>query len=183
MSIALTPLVNGERLNQKTFHARYEAMPPETRAELIGGIVYMSSPHTRSHGRTHGNITHWLGTYEDATPGVEGFDSATVILGDESEPQPDVCLLINVPGQDQTWDEDEYIVGAPELVAEVALSSEAIDLHRKRNDYERAGVREYLVVTSRQARVVWFVSRQGRFEEMAAGPDGILRSEVFPGLW
>jgi hypothetical protein len=38
------PLENGDHLDQKTFHAQCEAMPPETRAELIGGIVYMGSP-------------------------------------------------------------------------------------------------------------------------------------------
>jgi hypothetical protein len=32
-------LVEGQRLDQPTFHALYEAMPPGTRAELIGGVV------------------------------------------------------------------------------------------------------------------------------------------------
>jgi Uma2 family endonuclease len=181
---ALPPLQHGERLDQKTFHARYEAMPPETRAELIGGVVYiMSSPLKRPHGRTHGTLMHWLVEYEYATPGVESFDNATNILGEASEPQPDACMLINVPGVGQTHEEEEYIVGAPELVAEVAASREAIDFREKRDDYERAGVKEYLVVALRQARVVWFVLRGGRFEELAPGPDGLLRSEVFPGLW
>ena len=31
----LPPLENGERLDQKTFHARYEAMPEGIRAELF----------------------------------------------------------------------------------------------------------------------------------------------------
>ena len=34
-----------------TFHERYDAMPPWTRAELIGGVVYMPSPLMRDHGR------------------------------------------------------------------------------------------------------------------------------------
>jgi hypothetical protein len=33
---ATAPLAVGERLNQPTFHARYEAMPLRTRADLIG---------------------------------------------------------------------------------------------------------------------------------------------------
>ena len=37
-------LVEGQRLDQPTFHALYEAMPPGTRAELIDGVVYMPSP-------------------------------------------------------------------------------------------------------------------------------------------
>ena len=32
-------LVEGHRLDQATFHALYEAMPPGTRAELIDGVV------------------------------------------------------------------------------------------------------------------------------------------------
>ena len=59
----------------------------------------------------------------------------------------------------------------------------AIDLHLKRNDYERAGVREYVVVVLRQQRVLWLVRRDGHFQELQPGADGIFRSEVFPGLW
>ena len=180
---ALLPLENGDHLDQKTFHARYEAMPEDFRAELIGGIVYVSSPLKRPHSRSHGLLIHWLFEYEDATPGVETHLDATSILGEEAEPQPDACLLITAPGKGQTREEDEYLVGAPELAAEVASSTAHIDLHAKRTDYERAGVKEYLVFVLRPIRVVWFVLRQGRFEELAAGSDGILRSEVFPGLW
>jgi hypothetical protein len=37
----LPPLVHGQHLDQPTFHERYEAMSPDTRAELVGGVVYM----------------------------------------------------------------------------------------------------------------------------------------------
>jgi len=179
----LPPLENGDHLDQKTFHARYEAMPEGTRAELIGGIVYMSSPLKRPHGRMHKRASHWLTEYEDATPGTEGFDNATNILGEENEPQPDLCLLIAPDKGGQTREENEYIFGGAELILEIASSTESIDLHRKRRDYEEAGVREYVVVVIRQARVFWFVSRNGRFEDLPLGTDGIFRSEVFPGLW
>ena len=180
---ALLPLENGDHLDQKTFHARYEAMPEHFRAELIGGIVYVPSPLKRPHSRGHVMLIRWLGDYEDATPGVEVHDNATTILSDENEPQPDANLIITTPGLGQTHEEDEYIVGPPELAAEVASSTASIDLHRKRAEYEKEGIKEYLVVVLRPPRVVWYVSRQGRFEELAPGPNGILRSEVFPGLW
>jgi Uma2 family endonuclease len=181
--VALPPLENGDHLDQKTFHARYESMPEDTRAELIGGIVYMSSPLKRPHAKMHMRTSHWLQEYEDATPGTEAFDNATNILGEESEPQPDLCLLIAPNELGQTRDEDEYIFGAPELIVEIASSTESIDLHRKRRDYQEAGVREYVVVAVRQARVFWFLLRNSQFEELAPGDDGIYRSEVFPGLW
>ncbi len=175
-------LETGDHLDQKTFHERYEAMPEDFRAELIGGIVFVPSPLKRPHGRADVLLSRWLDTYAEATPGTEVFDNATTILDAEAEPQPDLCLLISPP-HGQTREENDYIVGPPEFIAEVASSSESIDLHRKRDDYERTGVREYLVVLLRQQRVVWFVRRNGHFEEIAAGNDGVSRSEVFPGLW
>lgn len=179
----LPPLREGERLDQPEFHARYEAMPPGTRAELIGGIVYMPSPLKRPHGHTQRCFSWWLGQYEAATPGTEGYDDTTTILGDESEPQPDSSLLILSPKHGQTRDVDDYIVGAPEFIGEVAASSRSIDLGAKKEDYEKAGVKEYVVVDIENQRMFWFVRRRGKFEELAPSADGIYRSEVFPGLW
>lgn len=125
----------------------------------------------------------WLDRYESATPGVEAHDNATDILGEASEPQPDACLLISPACGGQTHFEGDYIAGPPELVVEVASSSASYDLHSKKQDYLKAGVREYLVVLARERRLVWFANREGHFEEIPPGDDGLLRSEVFPGLW
>jgi hypothetical protein len=44
-----------------------------------------------------------------------------------------------------TVTDDDYIKGAPELVAEVASSSVSFDLSTKFNVYRRCGVKEYIV--------------------------------------
>jgi Uma2 family endonuclease len=177
-------LENGDHLDQKTFHARYKAMPEDVRAELIGGTVFMPSPQKLQHGRMQVTVIRWLSAYADETPGTEVLDNTTTILGPDSEPQPDVDLRIHTESGGQTRETaDGYLEGASELITEVASSTESLDLHGKKSDYERAGVKEYVVIALRKARVFWFVSRGGRFEELAPGPDGILRSEVFPGLW
>src|SRR5262249_7489130 len=90
---AVPPLVNGDHLDQPTFHDRYEAMPEGTRAELIGGVVFMHSPAKAAHGRTTGRVIAWLLAYEEATPGTAAFDNASNLMGPENEPQPDSCLL------------------------------------------------------------------------------------------
>jgi hypothetical protein len=178
------PLVHGQRLDQKAFHERYEAMPPHVRAELIGGIVYMSSPQKKPHGRSQTVLDHWLGEYEANTPGVEAMTGSTTILGAESEPQPDGIMIILPNFGGRTWeDEQEYLHGPAELLAEISDATEAFDLKAKKIDYESAGVLEYLVVALRLKNVFWFVRSRGKFKEMKAGPDGILRSKVFPGLW
>src|SRR3954467_3007180 len=89
---ALPWLVAGQRLDQPTFHERYAAMPPETRAELIGGVVHMPSPLPGDHGERSRYISGWLLLYQRLTPGVGGGDNTTTILGGLAELQPDCCL-------------------------------------------------------------------------------------------
>ncbi len=178
------PLENGDQLDQKTFHERYEAMPPDVRAELIGGIVFMSSPQKLQHSQSEPRFQRWLDEYAEATPGTEVVSHATTILGPDSELQPDACLLILPENGGQTWeDKENYLHGAPELIGEISWASESVDLNRKKADYEKAGVREYVVVALRQGKVYWFVRRRGKFRELALDKDGIFRSPVFPGLW
>src|SRR3954470_15933773 len=82
----LPPLEAGDRLDQPTFHARYEAMPSAFRAELIEGIVHVPSPLKAKHGGPHGKAMVWAGFYESRTPGTLAFDNTTHILGEDSEP-------------------------------------------------------------------------------------------------
>src|SRR5713226_3859890 len=178
----LPPLHNGDRLTQKEFHRRYEAYPEDVKFELIGGIVYMASPLRRLHGVYHLNLGALLARYVESTPGVEAVDNATTILGEESEPQPDLALRIlpEYGGQSFT-DKKDYINRAPELIAEVAHSSYGIDLHEKKDDYEKAGVWEYLVLCLEEQELYWFHFKSKR--KIAPDAKGVYRSRVFPGLW
>ncbi|MCA1597363.1 MAG: Uma2 family endonuclease, partial [Chloroflexi bacterium] len=92
------PLENGDRLDQAAFHARYEAMPEDTSAELIEGVVYMASPVGQLHAALHAKVMVWLGAFEAAVPEVRLLDNPTIILGPESEPQPDAVLRL-LPSQ------------------------------------------------------------------------------------
>ncbi len=182
---AIPPLESGDRLTRDEFLRRYEAMPELKKAELIEGVVYVSSPvRYEYHARQHLDLGTWIGNYRAGTPGVGASDNGTVLLDPESAPQPDVALFINPDhGGGVRFDEDGYIVGAPDLVAEVAASTASYDLHDKLGAYRRNGVREYLVCRVFDRRVDWFVLREGTYEPLAPAPDGSLRSTVFPGLW
>ena len=176
-------LVNGDHLDQKTFHERYEAMP-EVRAELIGGVVYVSSPQKPRHGYHHRKLARLTDEYVEETPGIDGYVNTTSILGPDAEPQPDGCLLILPEYGGQTWLDDKgYMAGAPEWVGEISDSTESIDLNRKKLDYEKAGVREYMVAAVRTNQLFWFIRRRGKFKPLPEGADGIIRSEVLPGFW
>jgi hypothetical protein len=179
---SLPPLENGDRLDQPTFHARYLAMPEEIRAELIGGVVYMSSPVKALHGRPHGLAVGWATVYAASIAGLDLLDNSTSILGHDSEPQPDLCLFTT--GGQASITSDQYLAGAPDFACEVGNSTESIDLNAKKLDYEKYGVREYLVVAVRANRVFWFIrGTDGKFAELPPDVDGILRSRIYPGLW
>jgi len=183
--IKIPPLESGDRLTRQEFERRYYAMPDTKKAELIEGVVYVASPlRFNSHGKPHGNLIIWLGTYKVSTPGVELGDNSTVRLDLDNEPQPDVVLLIDekLGGQARISD-DDYIEGAPELIAEVAASSAANDLYDKKRVYRRNGVKEYIVWQVFENQLDWFVLENGEYQLLAPDIDGIIKSHVFPGLW
>jgi Uma2 family endonuclease len=182
---AIPPLENGDRLTRDEFMRRYEAMPDLKKAELIEGVVYVSSPvRQRFHSRPHYHLLTWLGVYEAATPGVEGGDNPTVCLDLDNIPQPDCVLFIQPERRGRIRiNEEGYIEGAPDLVAEVAASSASYDLHDKLRAYKRNGVREYIIWRVLDRQVDWFELREGRYEPLSAASDGSLRSPSFPGLW
>ena len=179
------PLENGDRLTRAEFERRYNAMPENVRAELVEGVVIMASPvrHTM-HGAPHAYLIAWAVNYLAGTPGVLGGADGTVRLDLDNEPQPDVYLLIDpARGGKARIDEDDYINGAPEFVAEVAASTVSHDLGPKLKAYRRNGVGEYLVWRVQDAAIDWFVLREGRFDRLLPDADGVTRSVVFPGLW
>jgi Uma2 family endonuclease len=177
------PLVEGQRLDQPTFHSLYTAMPPGTRAELIDGVVYMPSPVGRAHGRAHVPVIIWLGHYAENTPGLEVLDNATTILGWKSEPQPDALLRILPEYGGQTREEEGFIAGPPELVVEVSKATRLVDLGPKLRDYERGGILEYVVRTIEPDEIYWYGREQGALVQRPVDEDGLYRSTVFPGLW
>ena len=116
----IPPLRNGDRLSWPEFERRYDAMPHLKKAELIEGVVYMPSPVSEEHSASHFNLIGWLMHYAAATPGVVGGDNGTLRLDLDNAPQPDVFLRI-LPGHGgrSRVDEKGYVVGSPELVAEL----------------------------------------------------------------
>jgi hypothetical protein len=181
----IPPLYNGDRLTAEEFERRYAAMPDLHKAQLIEGVVYMPSPVThRYHGNPHFNLIGWLSMYTSLTMGVEGGDNGTLRLDLDNAPQPDAYLIVmpSHGGQAQI-DEEGYIVGAPELVAEVSATTASIDLHPKLEAYRRNGAREYVVWRVFDREIDWFVLRNGQYDRLALSPDGYFKSEILPGLW
>lgn len=178
-------LHNGDRLTRAEFERRYNAMPNTKKAELIEGVVYMPSPVShKSHGRPHAYLLTAVGVYHAGTTGTDLSDNATVRLDLDNEPQPDILLRIEKnAGGSSIVDEDGYIQGSPELVAEIANSTASYDMHDKLNAYRRNGVQEYLVWLVGEQKIHWFVLNAGEYQQLQPDGDGIVKSGILPGLW
>jgi Uma2 family endonuclease len=185
MKGAPPPLENGDHLSREEFERRYEAMPGVCKAELIQGVVFMPSPvRYLQHRQPEALLMNWLSSYWIASPGTGCASNCSVRLDDDNVLQPD-GLLIVLPehGGRPRISPDGYLVGAPELVVEVAASSASIDLHTKLQTYLDHGVQEYLVWQVLDGVLLWFCHRGDHFEPLLPTATGRVQSEQFPGLW
>lgn len=179
------PLENGARLSRPEFHRRYENSPHIRRAELVEGIVYiMSSPVSVKHGSAHALLVGLFSYYVSQTRGTEVTDNTTLLLDGDNEPQPDIMLRKSDPekGARSRTERRGYVAGAPELVAEVAVSSASIDLGAKFRAYQRNGVQEYLVWRAQENRIDWWELVDGEYRLLAPDESGVIESRVFAGL-
>ena len=178
-------LREGLRLSRAEFERRSAERPDLKKVELIDGIVRMpSAVRYAAHARPHAAVLGWLFTYEASTPGVHVADNTTLRLDGDNELQPDAALLIDPrAGGQARISPDDYVEGAPELVAEIAASSASYDLREKLAVYRRNGVREYLVWRVPDRRLDWFELVGGTYCARTAGDAGVVRSAAFPGLW
>jgi hypothetical protein len=182
-TIGIPPLESGDVLSRDEFERRYEAMP-NVKAELIEGVVYVSSPvNFERHGQPESDLGGWMALYRWKTPGVSSGHNSTVRLSEDSEPQPDLLLCIHPRCGGQTRLNDGTLEGAPELVAEIAASSVSIALNAKRRNYQQNAVREYLVWRVNDREIDWFHLKGDQYVPLPPDSNGVVRSIVFPGLW
>jgi Uma2 family endonuclease len=177
-------LVNGDRLTQIEFERRYHAAPEVKKAQLVEGIVFMPSPvRFPHHSAPHLKLGMWIGAYSVDTAGTAAGSDPTIRLDSDNEFQPDLamCILPEAGGRSR-FSDDGYVEGGPEIVAEVAASSAAIDMHAKRQVYRRNQVQEYLVWLTEESRIVWWSLTEGEYVELKPDNTGVIKSVVFPGL-
>lgn len=183
--VAVPQLASGDHLTRAEFERRYAAMPEGMKAELIEGVVYMAPPvRYKSHSQPHSILNGWLLYYVSKTPGLgPPGNNASVRFDEENSLQPDVFLVLppRLGGRAHA-DANDYLIGAPALVCEIAASSVSIDMYDKKDVYRRRGVQEYLVWRTEDAAVDWFSLEAGEYVPLPPQTDGTLCSKTFPGL-
>jgi Uma2 family endonuclease len=143
--------------------ADYLSWNDDERWELIDGVAYNMSPaptirHQNIAGRLYSRLEQTL-RGKPCQPFIAPVD---VVLSERDVVQPDVVVVC-----DPEKITEKNIQGAPDLVVEVlSPSTAAKDLRQKKALYQRAGVREYLVIDPlEQYAQVWRSDEQQRFHE------------------
>ncbi len=180
------PLESGDVLDADEYWRRYCAVPEKLKAERINRRVYrMNSFRTIYHANSHALLCGWLSYFAMQDPKLIVSNNPTVRLDADNDPQPDLCLLRE--GGQTRFDVEGYIIGSPELIVEIAGSSTSYDFGEKRDVFEAAAVKEYLVFEAIEGQIAWWRRREGRFVEIAPvqvdGAGAIYKSEYFSGLW
>ena len=152
------------------------------KADLIDGVIYMASPHTRTNDRIGGFIAYLLRGYAEARKAGEVFGSRfAFVLSPIRAPEPDVAFvrserlhLVGEHGMD----------GGPDIAVEVvSRDSRDRDYGEKRRLYQDAGVSEYWIVDPLQRRAEFHRLHEGLDALAPLEANRIFRSVALPGFF
>lgn len=153
------------------------------RYELVDGVVIVTSSPTPRHQAILGEITFQISLYLRDHPAGKVLLGIDVRLGEgigggDLVYRPDVIFIC----KERLPQMREKIVGAPELVVEVASSgSLRYDSETKKHDYERFGVLEYWLIDPQRETMTFYRLEEGRFVEVAI-EGNTFASQAVPGF-
>ncbi len=129
------------------------------------------------------NVTNHLGAYRlHHSESVEFvFQSSHTVVDDDTDRIPDIAVYLK-----SNEDLAEFPFRVPDLVFEVVSAGWASmkrDYEEKRDEYERLGVREYVIVDRFDHRLTVFTLSDGHFVESWLGPKDAYTSPLLPGLF
>jgi|SRR5579859_2125910 len=140
----------------------YAALPDDGRRyEVVNGVLVMAPVPSPEHQDIVGEVFSYLRTYVKLTGLGRVFTAPIdVELGPKNVFQPDVVVVLN---EHLDKVQEKKIVGAPDLVVEVASQSTvAFDRLVKYEVYARAGVAEYWIIKPASRTVEVLVLREDR---------------------
>jgi Uma2 family endonuclease len=157
-----------QRDSDRHTYADYCSWPDEVRYELIDGIAYAMGPApTRSHQKILGDLFRQVADALDGSPCevyIATFDVRLPRAGEADDlvdtvVQPDLTIVCDASKLDERG-----CRGAPDWIVEVLSPSTATHDHvRKRQVYERAGVREFWLLHPVDRMVTMYRLDGGRY--------------------
>src|SRR5437660_4166114 len=161
----------------------YAALPEDGRRyEIVNGVLVMAPAPSPEHQSITVRIAYYLFPHIDLA-GIGKLFTAPidVDLGPKNVYQPDLVVVLNTH-LDRVA--EKKIIGAPDLVVEVASpSTAAYDRLTKYEQYARAGIPEYWIVKPTRRTVEVLVLEHGEYRSLGVFSErAILPSQMIPGL-
>ncbi len=152
------------------------------KADLIDGVIYMASPDSIESNR----LSKWLLGVTDDYAIEKDLGECFMLrvafrLDEKNAPEPDIGF---VKKSGLHLVRKGYIAGPPDASFEI-VSPESIERHyyKKKDQYEKYGVREYWIIDPMEETVTLLrLNKRGKYQEVRP-KDGILHSEVIEGFW
>lgn len=124
----------------------FRLLPEGTLCEVIDNVLYMSPAPKYTHQNLLFLLAKRIDGYLEKTAAGQVIISPFDVYFESllSAVQPDLLVLLNE--NKHILKDDGYIHGTPDLIVEVLSADKKRDTVKKKNLYERAGVKEYFVV-------------------------------------
>ncbi len=150
------------KLKEKHTVKDYEALPEGSPYQLIEGELVLSPASSPWHQEVLKKIfIKFFEAVEKKGRGKVLFSPVDVYLDEENAFQPDLVVLLKESRDRLT---EKGIEGAPDVVVEVLSPSTAYyDLRKKKEVYERKGVKEYWIVDPEMEEVEVYINEGGNF--------------------
>lgn len=178
--LLLTQSDAGMELTREEFlEAKFD---PQWRYERTQARLVVMPPPEFGHHVAAMTFRDHLGAYRLAHPNAVEFvfQESHTVVDDDTDRIPDIAVYLK-PNEDVT----EFPFRVPDLVFEVVSAGWASmkrDYEEKRDEYERLGVREYVIVDRFDHRLTVLTLKDGHFAESWIGPKDAYTSPLLPGL-
>ena len=161
----------------RTIMEVFKMLPEGTLAELINGVIYMSPSPVRPHQRIVTMLSARMALYiEDNKLGEVYVSPFDVYLDEHTNAvQPDIVFV----AQKNLFIIERHIHGVPDLVVEVlSEGNKSHDLIKKKDLYQRFGIKEYWIIDPETKEAIGFEHILGNYNEFARNV-GKVSSKLF----
>lgn len=152
------------------------------KADLIDGVIYMASPDNTDANELNVWLASLMFAFAQRRKAGKVYVSRVAFRLDEwSGPEPDIALVLK---EHLERVRRGHVKGPPDIAMEI-VSPDSIDrdYHKKRRQYERAGVPEYWIIDEIEKKVLLLrLDAHGKYREVRL-TRGIMRSRVLKGFW
>ena len=174
--------IEDRKIRTRNTYEDYAKLPDYSRYELIDGEFIVTPSPAEEHQDVSFELTLRLGLFLREHKIGRAYAAPFVVIFDRwNVCQPNLLFVSN---ERASIISSAGVLGAPDLTMELlSHSTEKYDLTKKKDLYERFGVREYWIFNPLEHSIDILANRNGSFELIFSGRGkGVAVSEVRPGF-